>query len=313
MTIRVRFRNAPTHYLSPESLLARIVSTAMSDAVEIVRERNSTVDVEFVTDPLGALAFAAKHTANLSARRSPRVGRAIRRLDPTATLSPDSSARASFWFTGENVRPPVGDWDGYFSFDIDSLSGRNAYLPLWFETVGALNCSAHSFTRRAVTVSEALLPRPFASGERPGFMCAFIGNMTRWREQAISTFSEVGVVDVFGASSGRPVPDKSAIASRYRYVLCFENDLYPGYVTEKPFEAWASGATPVWWGSDPLGYVNPSALLNAAAPGGLEGIADVIAARESDGAPLLPQAHAILTRPPDLEPSIALIKQALAR
>jgi hypothetical protein len=312
MTIRVRFRNAPAHYVSPESLLARAVATAMSDSVEFVHDRKSSVDCEFVTDPLNAFAFAAKHAANLSARRSPRVGRSLRRLDPTAALRPDSSAKASFWFTGENVRPPVGDWDGFFSFDLDSLNGTNAYLPLWFETVGALNCSTHSFTERPITIAEALRPRRDQGDERAGFMCAFIGNMTRWREQAISAFSRLGIVDVFGSSSGRPVPDKSVIASRYRYVLCFENDLYPGYVTEKPFEAWVSGATPVWWGSDPLGYLNPAALLNAAGEGGLDRVVEVISIRESGGAVPLPQSHAILTRPPDLEPAIALIRKALA-
>ena len=42
-----------------------------------------------------------------------------------------------------------------------------------------------------------------------------------------------------------------AVARNYRYFLCFENDLYPGYVTEKPIEAWASGSVPLWRGIDP--------------------------------------------------------------
>jgi hypothetical protein len=313
MTIRVRFRNAPAHYLTPESLFARIVATAMSDSVQIVRDSRSTVECEFVTDPSNAFAFAFKHAGNLSARKSARLGRALRRLDPNAALRPNSTAKASFWFTGENVRPPVGDWDGLFSFDLDSLDGRNAYIPLWFETVRALNCSTYSFSKASMTIADALSPRgDQEDGERPGFMCAFIGNMTRWREQALSTFSKIGAVDVYGPSSGRPVPDKFVVASRYRYILCFENDLYPGYVTEKPFEAWASGATPVWWGSDPLGYINESAVLNAAEEGGIHRIADIIVARERDSATPLPQSHAILTRPPDFEPAMALIRRALA-
>jgi hypothetical protein len=52
------------------------------------------------------------------------------------------------------------------------------------------------------------------------------------------------------------------IASKYRFVLCFENDLYPGYVTEKLPEAWATGAIPLYWGDDRSKYFNPEAFIN---------------------------------------------------
>ena len=44
--------------------------------------------------------------------------------------------------------------------------------------------------------------------------------------------------------------------------MCFENDLYPGYVTEKPIEAYLSGAIPLYWGLDARGYLNPKAVIN---------------------------------------------------
>jgi hypothetical protein len=30
--------------------------------------------------------------------------------------------------------------------------------------------------------------------------------------------------------------------------VCFENDLYPGYVTEKLHEAYITGTVPIYWG-----------------------------------------------------------------
>jgi hypothetical protein len=48
----------------------------------------------------------------------------------------------------------------------------------------------------------------------------------------------------------------------YRFVLCFENDIYPGYVTEKPFEAYLAGTVPLYYGYDVMKYLNPKAVLN---------------------------------------------------
>jgi hypothetical protein len=51
-------------------------------------------------------------------------------------------------------------------------------------------------------------------------------------------------------------------ANLYNYILCFENDIYPGYVTEKPFEAYISKAIPLYNGFDKLNYLNPKAIVN---------------------------------------------------
>ncbi len=80
--------------------------------------------------------------------------------------------------------------------------------------------------------------------------------------RAIDALREVGRVDVFGSSVGRPVAAKADVATDYRFMLCFENDVYPGYVTEKAPQAWWCGCVPVWRGSDRAGLLNPDALLN---------------------------------------------------
>ena len=46
--------------------------------------------------------------------------------------------------------------------------------------------------------------------------------------------------------------------------LCFENDLYPGYVTEKVLEAWLGWTIPLYWGDDVSGILNPKAIINLA-------------------------------------------------
>jgi hypothetical protein len=44
--------------------------------------------------------------------------------------------------------------------------------------------------------------------------------------------------------------------------LCFENDIYPGYITEKPFEAYLAGTIPLYYGLDVEGFINPKAVIN---------------------------------------------------
>lgn len=46
-----------------------------------------------------------------------------------------------------------------------------------------------------------------------------------------------------------PYEDKLAMMSRYRFVLCFENMDFKGYVTEKIFDCFFAGAIPVYLGA----------------------------------------------------------------
>jgi hypothetical protein len=41
---------------------------------------------------------------------------------------------------------------------------------------------------------------------------------------------------------------KRAVLSRYRFAICFENTIFPGYLTEKLFDCLLAGCIPVYWG-----------------------------------------------------------------
>jgi hypothetical protein len=93
--------------------------------------------------------------------------------------------------------------------------------------------------------------------------CAFIANPHPFRFEFLSKFGKFGQVDIFGKSVGRPVKHKAEVAKDYRYIVCFENDLYPGYVTEKLLDAYACGTVPIYWGD--LGqdmYFNRDSFFN---------------------------------------------------
>ena len=309
--VTLRYVDSDPAMASDDSFLSRLVAVAANRPIRVVQDPKTRVDLQFTSVQLPIARKVAHEAIRTASRWLPR--KAANR-DPrwrSANPEPRGDARAHVWFTGENVRPPIGAWDGYLSYDIDPLGRRNAYLPLWWQSVGILGRPQSLFTSRIPTWQE-MIERREPQRERAKFVCAFINNPEPMRFHAVRALSEVGQVDVFGSAVGRPVPDKGATARDYRFVLCFENDVYPGYVTEKPFEAWATGAVPLWRGSDPADYLNPSAVLNAVNHPDLAAFADAVASIDADPAAWAAMAsEPILTREPDLKPAKALIRRVL--
>lgn len=59
------------------------------------------------------------------------------------------------------------------------------------------------------------------------------------------------------------VANKLKFLNDYKFNLCFENSSYPGYATEKLYEAYIGGTVPIYWGSPTIECdFNPKAFLN---------------------------------------------------
>ena len=50
-------------------------------------------------------------------------------------------------------------------------------------------------------------------------------------------------------AGGQKCEDKLQTLSRYKFNLCFENCIYPGYITEKIFDCFFSGTIPIYYGA----------------------------------------------------------------
>ncbi|KGA11129.1 MAG: hypothetical protein GM48_0140 [actinobacterium acIB-AMD-7] len=184
---------------------------------------------------------------------------------------PEKNSKYSVFCTLENVRPPEGNWDAYLSYDLHSFAGRNSYLPLWWITsTDLLFPKISPYLGKEISIKDLIAPRNTIGqyDKRNKFCAAFIGKAYPLRMHAISALSKIGKVDVFGAvsrsSNTRKTISKFEISKNYRFVFAFENDFYPGYVTEKAPEAWATGAVPLYWGLDSSGYINQDSLINLA-------------------------------------------------
>jgi hypothetical protein len=170
------------------------------------------------------------------------------------------------WYTGENIRSPIlGENQLSLSFDQDSFNGSNIYFPLWYTHLNLMG-GAEFNSRVGVSIEiENLLkfralPKDFFSRD---FACTFFRNPQVTRMRAVKSLGERGKVGVFGNYAGKHVKYKTEVSSKYKFMICFENDLFPGYVTEKLLDAYASGCIPLYWGD--LGndnFINRKCFIN---------------------------------------------------
>jgi len=240
--------------------LVPVIQQAVEAPLEFTKDPKAHVDIE-VSSVYPSRMASYRNIARASWGRlagGPSADPRSHFTDPPKSRT----ARIGIWYTAENVRPPVSGWDITLSFDRTGWTPNNVYLPFWQLGTNLYGGKSQGFLGRTLSIDELVSSRDGKAGDRPQFCCAFIRNPDPVRMQAIAALSQIGEVDVYGIASGHSVEDKMAIASSYRFVLCFENDLYPGYVTEKIFDAWATGAVPLWWGIDSQQTLNTDAFLN---------------------------------------------------
>lgn len=295
----------PRHFFLP-------LLRGMAPDTDFVVRPGGPVDLEFVSvfPPPDGLWRPLRRGL---ARRCPPRWRSL--VDaPLAPVAPSADARVSIWFTGENRRPPLGEWDLRLSFDGDSTSLANRYLPLWWLLFpemllpSAPEATAETLLGRALTLDEVTSPRVAERRGRDRFACAFIANPEPLRLHAVRALSRIAPVDVFGAVGGRRVAAKQDVARRYRFVLCFENTAAPGYVTEKAFDAWGTGAVPLWNGLDVHGFLNDAALVNYATFPGMDEFCAHVARLDGDEAAWTATSSQPLLR---RRPSLTAVRAAI--
>jgi len=194
------------------------------------------------------------------------------------------NSRKTMWFTGENKRAPIGNqFDTYLGFEPEGLIPNLHYLPLWvlnFDHFG--KGAAHGFTSVLATQDQLLLPRRFKKIRKGKFCCAFLGNPTSFRVGILKSLVDIEPVGLYGSAFGNKVSDKSLVSSDYRFSFAFENNLYPGYITEKLPEAYLANTVPLYWGIDSSRYFNKDAFINFSEFNSLEEFVNTVRELNSD-------------------------------
>jgi hypothetical protein len=267
--IRIRFEWFEPWFDKRQNFFTQLLIDAGINC-ELVADRKARADLEFVSvyPPLKRDVQARIHRLK---KRLP-----VWQLDTTETYplqyEPESTNyKTRIWYTSENIRPPVQEnIDLTFSFDQDSYRGTNIYLPLWQLHLNhekkfgrPLNPNSSLGTESSIEKLRVKRTLNTTNLSQRKFACAFVANPQPTRLRMIEELSRYGQVDVFGLYSGKPVPNKYEIAKDYNFMICPENDVFPGYVTEKLMDAYLCETVPVYWGDlGGEGHINHKAFIN---------------------------------------------------
>jgi hypothetical protein len=263
----------------PADFFVPLLERALGETFAVRRSMSASVDVRIRSVFPSASRLLAERIARKGAktlhRRAPEL---------------HGPARLNLWFTGENVRPPVGQYDLTLSFDTDTYEGTNAYLPLVLVRTEAFgrNRSSEGDRRLGLKVylDELQEARNLESALRPRFACLILSNPEPTRLRMAQELGRIAQVDIFGPTVGRPIPTKAEVAHQYRFIICFENSFFPGYITEKVLDAWALGCVPLWAGLDRRRLLNPEAVVNLWDFSSMAAMVDRVAELETEPAAL---------------------------
>ena len=257
----LRYKN---FWLHPEKTINHfflpLFSKVFNDEVLLTNNFNDKVDIELIS------VFKPK-TPKLQ-RISRKIGIQPEFLGKVNKKQFESNSTKKVWFSGENKRPPFqNSYDAYLGYDQSDISPSFIYLPLWVLNLNWFGEElTHDRLNKVSDQTSLLQKRNISSSElsRRKFCCIFANNPENLRMEMIHQLKKIGEVDIFGGVANNFVKDKLAVGKNYRFIISFENTLYPGYVTEKLLEAYETTAFPLYWGLDRDGYFNTDSFLNFA-------------------------------------------------
>ena len=173
------------------------------------------------------------------------------------------------FFTGENQRPNFKKCDYSLTFDFDDYEGKNFRLPLWYLYIDWFNVDTYGNPEWLIPESYLYGESEFTKKPKDKFCSIVFGKMVESRLNAIQKISEYKKVDIFGkANPEYHLPDgekyKLDLISNYKFSLCYENSVTPGYHTEKLLHGKIAGNIPIYYGDTTISNdFNPKCFINS--------------------------------------------------
>jgi FkbM family methyltransferase len=236
----------------------------------------------------------------------------------TPMLFPDRTI-ALIW---ENMRPNYTASRYSISSDFDSYGGRNCRLPFWYSQLQwpglvaaktAPGINNHGYEPLIDIDLLTRSRRPRKPQQERTFCCFIANNPEHHRLFCVERLKGIGQVDVYGNIANRPLrQSKLDILPNYRFNLCFENSIFPGYYTEKVVQAWAGDCIPLyysdqWYRRD----FNPRAITNRIDFATLDDFVDRIAEINGSSAAFDNIFYEpLLTQRPTLDEAIEFLRRA---
>jgi len=180
----------------------------------------------------------------------------------------DNKNCVKIFYTGENERPFNYSCHHSISFDHDDNNGFNYRLPLYviYDYDNHHRNVPNTSTINRVPSDLNVTDKGFCSFVVKNGACKkrndWFTFLNSYKPVASGgpLFNNIGYFLPRGENS---VQAKLQFLNRYRFNLCFENASYPGYATEKLYEALCAKTIPIYWGSPTIEVdFNPKAFIN---------------------------------------------------
>lgn len=155
------------------------------------------------------------------------------------------------FFTGENIRPNFNDCNYSLSFDFSEYDGKNIRIPLWYLYIDWFEVKSYRNPEWLIPLSYLDKQNEFTLKNKSKFCSSVFSKHNEFRKKAVNTISEYIDVDCYGKIHKNSLPEgeknKMDVISSYRFSICFENSIYPGYFTEKILHAKIAGCIPIYY------------------------------------------------------------------
>lgn len=180
-------------------------------------------------------------------------------------LQADRSRVKKVFYTGENIRPNFNECDGSLTFDFNSYGGKNVRLPLWLMNIDWYNKGTYGNPEGLIPVDK-INNNKFTGKPKTKFCCIINNHLANQRKEIFNALNSYKPVDGYGncfANRFDGECKKYEILSEYKFTICFENSIHPGYHTEKLFHAKTAGCLPIYNGAKEVQQdFNPKCFLN---------------------------------------------------
>ncbi len=190
---------------------------------------------------------------------------------------PQFQNKKRIFYTGENLRPVydnnvirnphnfTGRCDISLSFDFEEYDGRNIRLPLWLLQIDWYN--KVNFTNPQFMIPyDQIYENEFIKKSKDKFCCMVFNSTSPHRYEILEKLSNYKKVDCYGKPFGNWFNGEDVklnVISDYKFNICFENSIHPGYYTEKPIHAKVAGCVPIYWSDEHLSKdMNEKAFVN---------------------------------------------------
>ena len=171
------------------------------------------------------------------------------------------------FFTGENIRPNFEECDFSISFDFDDYQDRNIRIPLWYFYIDWFSIKTYGNPEYLIPIDYLLGENEFAKKEKSKFCSAVFSKSSDIRFGFVSKLKSYKDVDCYGSIHKNRLPDgeryKMDMISNYKFNICFENTIFPGYFTEKLLHAKMAGCVPIYYSDKSYSNdFNPNCCIN---------------------------------------------------